>query len=117
MAYILVVDDHEVIRHLLYEVLSGMGHNVTVACNGVEALNLCKEHGFDLLILDYRMPYMDGLEVAKRLNGKIHFILHTSDCDNEELKRKAQKAGALGVIEKISGVKAFRKDIEMFLKM
>ena len=117
MADILVVDDHETIRRLLCEVLSRMGHNATEAGNGVEALNLCQKHDFDLLILDYRMPDMDGLEVAERLKGKIHFILHTSDFNNKALKREALNAGALGVIAKISDVKVFRKDIETFLNM
>jgi len=117
MAHILVVDDQETIRHLLCEVLSRMGHDVSEAGDGVEALNLCEEHTFDLLVLDYRMPDMDGLEVAERLKGKIRFILHTSDYENKELKRKALHAGALGVIAKISDVNAFRKDIEAFLNM
>ena len=117
MADILVVDDIDLIRHLLHEVLTRMGHNVTLACNGTEALNLCQAHRFDLIILDYRMPGMNGLEVAKRLKGKIRFVLHTAEYNNQALKRKALKAGALGVIAKVDGLKAFRKDLDKFLNM
>lgn len=116
MASILVVDDHEAMRHLLRQVISGMGHEVTEACNGAEALDLCHEHRFDLLVLDYRMPGMDGLEVAERLRGKARFILHTSDYDDAELKRKALNAGALSVIAKAGDVGAVTKAVEASLR-
>ena len=117
MADILVVDDQEIIRQLSCEVLSRVGHNVIAACNGVEALRLCRQHKFDLLILDYQMPDMDGLEMVERLQGRIRFVLHTSDYDNGEVIRKALEAGALGVIAKIGDIAAFRKQIETFLSM
>lgn len=117
MADILVVDDQEIIRHLSSEVLSKMGHHVTAVCNGVEALRLCGQHKFDLLILDYHMPDMDGLEMVERLQRKIRFVLHTTDHDNSEIKRRALHAGALGVISKIGDIETFRKKIESFLSM
>lgn len=117
MADILIVDDQAMIRHILCGVLSSMGHTTWQACNGIQTLHLCETQRFDLLILDYRMPDMNGLEVATHLNGKMRFILHTSDFENKELKRKAQKAGALGVIAKISDIEAFSRQIEIFLSM
>jgi CheY-like chemotaxis protein len=117
MADILVVDDLETTRHLLCRVLLEMGHNVTEASNGVEALAFCRENRFDLLILDYHVPKMDGLEVAGRLKGKVRFILHTSDFDNKDVRQKALDAGALDVIAKISSVEAFKRHIETFLNL
>ncbi len=93
-----------------------MGHDVTEARSGMEAIGLCQEHAFDLVILDYRMPVMNGLEVAGRLEGTTRFVLHTSDYDNKDLERRALNAGALGVIAKIRDFASFRTDIEAFLR-
>lgn len=117
MANILVVDDHEIIRCLLSEVLSKIGHNVTEACNAVEAIRLCDEHRYDLLILDYHLSDMNGLELVEHLKSKMRFILHTSDYDDNDVRQKALSAGALDVIAKISDVTVFRKNIELFLNM
>ena len=115
MSYILAVDDQRVIRELLREVLTGLGHRVTLACNGIEAITLCRKYSYDLLILDYRMPDMDGLEVVQCLKGRVRFVLHTSDYDNRDIQLKAMRLGALGVIAKISDISVFQSSIGAFL--
>ncbi len=115
MAYILVVDNDEPIRGLVYEVLSKMGHTICEAANGADALRLCQEHGFDLIILDYLIGDMNGLEIARYIGIGSPFILHTSDYDNAELRRNALNIGALGVIAKISNIEQFRTAIARFL--
>ena len=115
MAYILVVDDQRVMRHLLYRALSSMGHEATIACSGKEVLTLCREHQYDLVILDYRMPDMDGLEIARCLGKELRFILHTSDSGDNDIISEAFKMGALGVIPKITSIRAFIESVEKFL--
>jgi len=63
MAKILVVDDESSIRRTLKEILEFEKHNVTLAQNGLEALELIKEEEFDAALLDIKMPEMDGMEV------------------------------------------------------
>jgi len=60
---ILVVDDEEVIRDFLSEVLED--YNVTLACDGDEAIDKLKQQQFDLVITDLRMPRVPGEEVVK----------------------------------------------------
>lgn len=60
---ILVVDDEEVIRDFLSEVLED--YDITLACDGDEAIDILKQRQFDLVITDLRMPRVPGEEVVK----------------------------------------------------
>ena len=61
---ILVVDDEDALRQLMYDLLSGVGYEVVLAENGKQALALLQEQSFDLMISDVVMPGMDGYELA-----------------------------------------------------
>jgi len=69
MKTILVVDDDEAIRTLLQEELSDEGYRVIIAGNALDALKKVEEEALDLVILDIRMPGMDGLEALPRILG------------------------------------------------
>ena len=64
---ILIADDEPIIRLGLKAMLQEMGHQVTGARNGREALRLARRQPFDLAILDIKMPYTDGLQAARTL--------------------------------------------------
>ena len=65
MARILVADDEEDIQAFTTRVLTREGHDVTLADDGEEALELLNEHDYDLVILDIMMPNKNGLEVVQ----------------------------------------------------
>jgi two-component system nitrogen regulation response regulator NtrX len=67
MAKILVVDDERAIRSTLKEILEYEKYSVTDAADGMEALELVKNDQFDVILLDIKMPRMDGLEVLEEL--------------------------------------------------
>ncbi len=69
MLHVLVVDDHPVNQEFAIEALRRLGHRVTPANNGDEALRLLGQQKFDLVLLDLQMPGIDGLEVARRFRG------------------------------------------------
>ncbi len=60
---ILIVDDEEIIRDFLSEVLEE--YDISVACDGDEAINKLKDTRFDLVITDLRMPKVPGEEVVR----------------------------------------------------
>ncbi|NVN99771.1 MAG: response regulator [Geobacteraceae bacterium] len=64
---ILVVEDNEFNRRLLGDILTSWGQRVTLAENGIQALDFMEQHCFDLMLLDIRMPDIDGIEVARRV--------------------------------------------------
>ena len=67
---ILVADDEQEIRNLLDHFLEGQGYEVVLASDGNQALKLAAEENPQLIILDIKMPGLDGLEVCKRLKEK-----------------------------------------------
>jgi DNA-binding NtrC family response regulator len=67
MARILVVDDESSIRKTLKDILEFEKHQVEVASNGQEALDFVADEDFDVVLLDIKMPEMDGIEVLERI--------------------------------------------------
>jgi len=67
MAKILVVDDESSIRRTLKEILEFEKHDVDIAANGIDAIDLAKENNYDAILLDIKMPEMDGMEVLDKL--------------------------------------------------
>lgn len=64
---VLIVDDQYGIRVLLKEVLEKDGHEVFQAPNGQTALGIVREHKPDLVLLDMKIPGMDGLEILRHI--------------------------------------------------
>ncbi|GAB3044762.1 response regulator [Virgibacillus ainsalahensis] len=64
---ILVVDDQPGIRLLLTDLLSNEGYHITTASTGKEAVDYANSNTFDLLIIDYKLPVLDGSEVLQKL--------------------------------------------------
>jgi CheY-like chemotaxis protein len=67
MAKILIVEDEKALNEAYELILKKEGHTVATSFNGQEALEKCKELGPDLILLDLRMPKMDGVEFLKSL--------------------------------------------------
>lgn len=64
---IVIADDEPAITHVIALKLSGAGFETAVAQDGEEAFDLCMEESPALVVTDLQMPYMNGLELAKRL--------------------------------------------------
>lgn len=67
---ILIVDDEEVVRHSYRRTLSRQGCEVDAVADGNDALKRMSEQPFDVVLLDLRMPGMDGLTVLKTIKQK-----------------------------------------------
>jgi len=81
MAKLLIVEDEESLRDLYSEELEEAGYEVSRASNGKEALDLVKKKDFNLVIMDIRMPEMDGIETLGKvisLERKIPVIIYTA---------------------------------------
>ena len=94
---ILVVDDLPQNARLLEAVLAPRGHAVVTAASGPEALERLAEGGLDLVLLDLRMPGMDGFEVCRRLREDpatrfVPVIVVTASGEQEKIR--ALEAGA-----------------------
>ena len=65
--HILVVDDEEMIRKLISKYAVYEGHTVTEAKDGMEAVRLCREGSFDIMIIDIMMPELDGFSACREI--------------------------------------------------
>src|SRR5262245_32306356 len=101
-ARVIVVDDDAEIRSALEMTLGYEGHTVRQAARGREALELIGKEPFDLVLLDVKMPGMDGIEVLTRLreNGFSGSVIMISGHADIELAVKAVKGGAFDFLEK-----------------
>lgn len=67
MAKLLIIDDERGIRNTLKEILADEGHEVDVAENGKQGLEMAQAKAYDLIFSDIKMPEMDGIEVLRAL--------------------------------------------------
>ncbi len=68
-ARILVIDDEDSVRDILFQMLKAKGHQVVVASNGEEGIERFKNEKFDLVFTDLGMPKISGWEVGKAIKG------------------------------------------------
>ena len=104
VARLLIVDDHALVREGLRTMLSGEdGIEVVAEANdGQQALSLCRELGPDLVLMDVRMPVMDGLEATKRIKAEMPHtsVMMVTMHENPDYLFEAVKAGAAGYVLK-----------------
>lgn len=72
LAKVLIADDDRLVRALLREMLTDMGHTVVEAENGQEAVELCTREAPDVVILDFLMPKLSGLDALQAMRQKGH---------------------------------------------
>jgi len=70
MKAILFVDDHEVLARLSCEILEMQGYRAVSAYNGEDALQKFDQEDFDILVTDFRMEGMNGVELARKIREK-----------------------------------------------
>lgn len=102
MEKILVIDDDQSIRETLTTFLKRQGYNPVSAEDGMKGIRAVKEDFPELVICDYKMPKMTGLEVLekiKEINPGIHFIMITA-FDEMQTTIEAMQKGAYDFIEK-----------------
>jgi len=99
---ILVVDDEPKACELLQDFLEAKGYTVVTASSGAEALAVAKETQPSLILLDIRMPGMDGLETLQRIQklNKAARIIMITAADEEEIAKEAMHRGAYDYITK-----------------
>lgn len=103
MANIIVVDDSEISRDMLKEILNEAGHTVVADCgNGEEGFLKYKELRPDLITLDITMPKVDGMKALKMIreyDSKAKVIMVTAAGQKEKMMQ-AQEDGAAEFITK-----------------
>lgn len=101
---VLIVDDEPAQRALEREILEPPRYQTVEACNGHEALELIMQHDFDAVVLDKRMPGMDGEEVIRRIREDLGEamlpIIMVTGSSTSEILPAGLKAGATDFIRK-----------------
>lgn len=99
---VLIVDDESLIRMDLRDIIESCGHEVVAeGTNGVEALVLCKKHKPDIILMDVKMPELDGIEAARQIgfHHEAPVVLLTS-YSQQDLIDKARESGVYGYLIK-----------------
>ena len=99
---VLIVDDESLIRMDLRDIIESCGHEVVAeGTNGVEAIQLCKHHKPDIILMDVKMPELDGIEAARQIgfHHEAPIVLLTS-YSQQDLIDKARDSGVYGYLIK-----------------
>src|SRR5262245_24944008 len=120
MSRILVVDDDPIVARTLVDLLALHDHVATRASGGEDALVLLAEGDFDLVMLDLRMPGIDGIEtcarIRERFGGSLPVLMLTGAPDSQSL-RQAYEAGADDFLQKPIDNTALILKVRAFLRL
>ncbi|SDW40088.1 two-component system, response regulator, stage 0 sporulation protein F [Marininema mesophilum] len=110
---VLVVDDQFGIRVLLKEVFSREGFQVLQAANGNVALEIIQTEDPDLILLDMKMPGMDGLELLRHLRqeGLSPRVIMMTAYGELDMVKEASKLGALAHFTKPFDIEELRAEV------
>ena len=114
---VLAADDELAYRKLVKQALEMAGCQVDLAADGVEALRLMDEDGYDLLVLDIMMPGVDGLELCRRVRAEstVPIIMLTALADEERIVA-GLGAGADDYVTKPFGIAELTARVEAALR-
>lgn len=118
MKTILLVDDDEDITELVQLVLSKSGYKMVVARSGGEALGICREGLPDLVLMDIRMPDMDGFSAIRTLReeGFNNPIIVLTGSESAEDRERAMAAGCDDYILMTMEMRDLEASIDGFLQ-
>lgn len=114
---ILIVDDQFGIRILLNEVLQREGYDTYQAANGLQALEIVQENVPDLVLLDMKIPGMDGIEILKRLKElyrDIKVVIMTAYGELDMIQ-EAMDLGAITHFAKPFDIEDIREAVKKYL--
>jgi two-component system, response regulator, stage 0 sporulation protein F len=110
---VLVVEDTDHVRRMLTDMLELDGFAVESVASGPEAVEHVGADPPDVVVLDFKMPGMDGIDVAKALRSShpdLRIIIYTAFVD-DSLERAAADVGVALVLGKIEGLHALGREI------
>lgn len=113
---VVVVDDEPITRFDLRDILQDAGYEVVgEASDGFEAIEVCRETNPDVVLMDVRMPLLDGLKAGRKIMqsqtaGSIVYLSAYSDGDNTD---RAKNLGASGYLVKPLDEKSLIPTVEM----
>ncbi|WP_096185899.1 response regulator [Evansella halocellulosilytica] len=116
---LLIVDDQFGIRVLLTEVFEKDGYDTLQASNGKQALKIVEENEPDLILLDMKIPGMDGLEILreiKKMGAKSDVIMMTAYGELEMIN-EAMDLGALTHFAKPFDIDEVKEKVKNYLKV
>lgn len=104
MPLILAVDDSPSMRKMVSFTLTGAGHQVVEAVDGVDAFEKAQARAFDLILTDQNMPRLDGLGLTRKLREHPQYktipILMLTTESSDLMKQAGREAGATGWLVK-----------------
>lgn len=117
MATILLVEDDRFLSDTIRSYLEFKKHIVDRAFEGPEALDKMQHGTYDLVILDWQLPGMDGIDVCREYrsgNGAVPVLMLTGRTDPKEIQRAAE-AGANGFLPKPFKLDQLEKNVEQMI--
>lgn len=114
---ILIVDDEKSIRDALIDILWHEGFDTDQASNGLKCLKKLNEHHFDVVVMDIKMPFLDGVQTLKHINKKynIPVIILSGHADNQTASETI-KLGAFDFLSKPFSLNQFLNTINAACK-
>lgn len=116
---LLIVDDQFGIRILLTEVFEKEGYSTFQASNGVQALKIVEEEKPDLILLDMKIPGMDGLEILReimKMDVKTKVIMMTAYGELEMIN-EAMRLGAIAHFSKPFDIDNIRLEVKKYMNL
>lgn len=125
---VLIVDDDPISVKLMESILGQRGCETTVVENGQDAIDEIFEHAYDLIVLDWNMPSMNGLQTIKMLdetadlsatgvqNKKVPVLIYSASPRSQIVFPKSKTFRKIGYLQKTSTYDSIRKTTDMFIE-
>lgn len=114
MAYVLVVDDEDAIRHLLVRWLAGWGYEAKQAANADDALEIMAAEPAEIMLCDVMMPVHDGIWLAEQVRSRWPqtAVIMASSAQDMETVMRMRKQGAVDYVTKPFGREMLRQALQ-----